>query len=168
MAVSLARMSARRPWSSGQPVTRSIPAGIGHASGPFTPADKRRPGAYASAGRRQAAMRAWQVPRGRNGDAVAAEQNKLLVRRLVEDEVNQGNLDVLDEVADGEIALAARVDWPFRDSFPDFQMEIVDLVAEREQVAAHFRCSGTHLGEWMAIRPRADASGISMRSTSSG
>jgi hypothetical protein len=48
------------------------------------------------------------VPRGGNGDAVAAEQNKLLVRRLVEDEVNQGNLDVLDEVADGEIALAAR------------------------------------------------------------
>jgi hypothetical protein len=44
MAVSLARVSARRPWSSGQPVTRSVPAGIGHASGPFTPADSVAPG----------------------------------------------------------------------------------------------------------------------------
>jgi predicted ester cyclase len=85
---------------------------------------------------------------------VAAEQNKLLVRRLVEDAVNHSNLDVLDEVADGEIARAAR-QWigPFRDSFPDFQMEIIDLVAEGEKVAAHFRCSGTHLGEWMGYPP---------------
>jgi predicted ester cyclase len=28
-------------------------------------------------------------------------------------------------------------------------MEIVDLVADSEKVAAHSRCSGTHLGEWM-------------------
>jgi predicted ester cyclase len=85
---------------------------------------------------------------------VAADQNKLLVRRLVEDAVNHSNLDVLDEVADGEIAQAAR-QWvgPFRDSFPDFQMEIIDLVAEGEKVAAHFRCSGTHRGQWMGYPP---------------
>ena len=61
---------------------------------------------------------------------------------------------MLDEVADGEIALAARR-WigPFRDSFPDFRMEILDLVADGEKVAAHFRCSGTHLGEWMGHPP---------------
>ena len=85
---------------------------------------------------------------------MAAGQNKLLVRRLVEDAVNHSNLDVLDEVADGEIAQAAR-QWigPFRDSFPGFQMEIIDLVAEGEKVAAHFRCSGTHLGQWMGYPP---------------
>jgi predicted ester cyclase len=85
---------------------------------------------------------------------VAADQNKLLVRRLVEDAVNHSNLDVLDEVADGEIAQAAR-QWvgPFRDSFPDFQMEIIDLVAEDEKVAAHFRCSGTHRGQWIGYPP---------------
>ena len=78
---------------------------------------------------------------------MTAEQNKELVRRLVEDAVNPRNPDVLDEVAMGEFALAARR-WvaPFRDSFPDFTMEIVDLVADGEKVAAHFRCSGTHLG----------------------
>ena len=85
---------------------------------------------------------------------MTAEQNKLLVRRLVEDAVNSGNLDVLDEVAEGAMAVAARR-WigPFRDSFPDFQMEILDLVADGEKVAAHFRCSGTHLGEWMGHPP---------------
>jgi len=85
---------------------------------------------------------------------VTAEQHKLLVRRLVEGAVNTGNLDVLDEVAEGEFAVAARR-WigPFRDSFPDFRMEIADLVADGEKVAAHFRCSGTHLGEWMGHPP---------------
>jgi len=85
---------------------------------------------------------------------MTAEQNKLLVRRLVEEAVNRGDLDVLDEVAKGELAAAARR-WvgPFRGSFPDFQMEIVDLVADGEKVAAHFRCSGTHLGDWMGHPP---------------
>jgi predicted ester cyclase len=85
---------------------------------------------------------------------MTVEQNKLLIQRLVEEAVNQGNLDVLAEVADGEFAQAAR-QWvgPFRAAFPDFSMAIVDLVAEEEKVAAHFRCSGTHLGEWMGRPP---------------
>jgi predicted ester cyclase len=85
---------------------------------------------------------------------MTAEQNKLLIQRLVQEAANQGNLDVLAEVADGEFAQAAR-QWvgPFRAAFPDFSMEIVDLVAEEEKVAAHFRCSGTHLGEWMGRPP---------------
>jgi predicted ester cyclase len=85
---------------------------------------------------------------------MTAEQNKLLIRRLIEEAVNAGNLEVLDEVAEGEFAQTARR-WvgPFRVSFPDFTMEIVDLVADSEKVAAHFRCSGTHLGEWMGHPP---------------
>ena len=85
---------------------------------------------------------------------MTVEQNKLLIQRLVEEAANQCHLDVLAEVADGEFAQAAR-QWvgPFREAFPDFSMEIVDLVAEEEKVAAHFRCSGTHLGEWMGRPP---------------
>jgi len=85
---------------------------------------------------------------------MTVEQNKLLIQRLVEEAANQGHLGVLAEVADGEFAQAAR-QWvgPFREAFPDFSMEIVDLVAEEEKVAAHFRCSGTHLGEWMGRPP---------------
>ena len=85
---------------------------------------------------------------------MTAEQNTLLVRRLVEEAVNPGNLGVLDDVAEGEFAKAAgRWIGPFRNSFPDFRMKIVDLVADGEKVAAHFRCSGTHLGEWMGHPP---------------
>jgi predicted ester cyclase len=76
------------------------------------------------------------------------------VRRLVEEAVNPGNLQILEDVAAGEFAVAARR-WigPFRDSFPDFTMEIADLVADSQKVAAHPRCSGTHLGEWMGHPP---------------
>jgi len=84
---------------------------------------------------------------------MGAEQNELLVRRLVEG-INNGSLGVLDEVAGREFARAARL-WigPFRESFPDFRMEIILLVADEAKVAAHFRCSGTHLGEWLGHPP---------------
>jgi predicted ester cyclase len=32
-------------------------------------------------------------------------------------------------------------------------MEIVDLIAEGDKVAAHFRCSGTHLADWRGHPP---------------
>jgi predicted ester cyclase len=85
---------------------------------------------------------------------VDVEENKLLVRRLVEEVVNERSIDVLDEVADGDIARAAR-GWigPFRRSFPDFRMDIVDLIAEGDKVVAHFKCSGTHEGEWQGVAP---------------
>ena len=80
---------------------------------------------------------------------MSLDANKNLVRRLVEEAVNARNLDVLDEVAEGPVAADARR-WigPFRESFPDFRMEVVDLVAEGDKVVAHFKCSGTHEGEW--------------------
>ena len=58
--------------------------------------------------------------------------------------------DVGAQLHDGEFARAAK-QWvePFQAAFPDFSMKIVELVAEEEKVAAHFRCSGTHLREWI-------------------
>jgi predicted ester cyclase len=79
---------------------------------------------------------------------------KRLVRRLVDEGVNVRNLDVLDEVASGDFAVVARR-WirPFRGSFPDFTMKIESLVAEGDTVVAHFKCSGTHTGEWLGVAP---------------
>jgi predicted ester cyclase len=79
------------------------------------------------------------------------EANKELVRRLVE-AVNRRDLDELDHVAAGEFASAARR-WisPFEGSFPDFEMRIVDLIAEDDKVVAHFKCSGTHQADWLGI-----------------
>jgi predicted ester cyclase len=85
---------------------------------------------------------------------VSAEGNKGLVRRLVEEAVRGRNLDVLDEIAAGPFAeVAKRWFAPFQGAFPDFEMEIVTLISEGEKVAAHFRCSGTHLGEWLGVPP---------------
>ena len=82
------------------------------------------------------------------------EANKQLVRRLVDEVVNQRNADTLDELALGLFArLARRWISPFRSAFPDFRMEIVELVAEGDTVVAHFKCSGTHRGEWIGISP---------------
>jgi len=83
---------------------------------------------------------------------VSAEDSKRLVRRLVEEGVAGHDPDVVDEIATGEFARAAKR-WvsPFRGAFPDFEMEIVELVAEGDAVVAHFRCSGTHRGEWLGV-----------------
>ena len=85
---------------------------------------------------------------------MSAEQHKAVVRRLVTDVFNGGQLEVLDELYDPSLAGRARA-WigPFRDSFSDLEMEIVDLVAERNTVAARFVCSGTHTSQWIGHPP---------------
>jgi predicted ester cyclase len=82
------------------------------------------------------------------------ERNKAVVRRLVAEVLNGGKLDVIDELYAPELAAEAR-DWiaPFLASFPDTRMEIVDLIAEGNRVAARFACSGTHTGEWLGHAP---------------
>jgi hypothetical protein len=66
-----------------------------------------------------------------------SEYNKAVVRRLVEEVMNAGRLDVLDELYSAAMAAAARR-WitPFREAFPDVFITVVDLVAEDDKVAA--------------------------------
>jgi predicted ester cyclase len=63
-------------------------------------------------------------------------------------------LEGLEQVASGQIAEAARR-WvgPFRESFPDFRMEVRELIAEGDKVVGYFKCSGTHEGDWRGIPP---------------
>jgi hypothetical protein len=62
------------------------------------------------------------------------EANKTIVRRLVDEVFNGGRLEVIDELYGPELAGAARR-WiaPFRASFPDVHMELVELIAEGDK-----------------------------------
>jgi RimJ/RimL family protein N-acetyltransferase/predicted ester cyclase len=92
--------------------------------------------------------RGSRVPR-QDDAAPDVEANKRLVRRFVEKVVAER---AVDELAAGEFARAAKR-WvsPFGSAFPDFRMEVVDLIAEGETVVGHFRCSGTHRAEWLGV-----------------
>jgi len=84
---------------------------------------------------------------------MSGEDGKHLVRALV-DAVNRRHADLLGEIAAGDFAQTAdRWVQPFRAAFPDFRMEIMALIAEGDRVVAHFRCSGTHQGEWLGLAP---------------
>jgi predicted ester cyclase len=87
-------------------------------------------------------------------EAATADRNKATVRRLVEEVLNGGRLEVIDELYAPGLAAGAR-DWiaPFRVSFPDVRMEIIELIAEGDTVAGHFTCSATHTGTWLGHPP---------------
>ena len=88
------------------------------------------------------------------GGIIVSQQNKAVVRRQVDEVLNGGRLDVIDELYAPSLAPEAR-EWiaPFQTSFPDMRMEIVDLIAAEDQVVGRFTCSGTHLGEWLGHPP---------------
>jgi predicted ester cyclase len=83
-----------------------------------------------------------------------SEQNKAMVRRLVE-AINAGAEEVAVEelFAPRAARRVKRLFADFRRAFPDWQEEIVQLVAEGDAVAGRFRCSGTHRGEFLGEAP---------------
>ena len=83
-----------------------------------------------------------------------SEHNKATVRRLVTEVLNGGRLKAIEELYAPELVPAARR-WiaPFRASFPDVHMEIIELIVEGDKVAGRFTCSATHLGQWLGHAP---------------
>ena len=67
-----------------------------------------------------------------------SEANKMVVRRLIDEVLNGGHLELIDELYAPELAEGAKR-WiaPFRASFPDVQMELVELIAEGDAVVGH-------------------------------
>jgi steroid delta-isomerase-like uncharacterized protein len=94
---------------------------------------------------------------------MSAEENKAIARRGYE-AINQNNLDALDEVVAPDITdhdpapgqapgLEGVKQWfsSMHTAFPDFRMNVEDMIAEGEKVVARVRLSGTHQGEFMGI-----------------
>jgi steroid delta-isomerase-like uncharacterized protein len=94
---------------------------------------------------------------------MSAEGNKAIARRGYE-AINQNNLDALDEVVAPDITdhdpapgqapgLEGVKQWfsSMHTAFPDFRMNVEDMIAEGDKVVARVRLSGTHQGEFMGI-----------------
>ncbi len=97
---------------------------------------------------------------------MSAEENKAVVRRLVEDLVNKGDLSVVDEIfatdfvnhspATGTTSDREGIKQYItmvRSAFPDYHNIIEDLIAEGDRVVACVICRGTHRAEFMGIAP---------------
>jgi predicted ester cyclase len=90
-----------------------------------------------------------------------SEKNKAMVRRMVE-AINAGEEDaaVVELFAPRTARRVKRLFAEFRSAFPDWREEIVELVAEGDAVAGRFRCSGTHLGEFLGEAPTGRRMGV--------
>lgn len=95
-----------------------------------------------------------------------SEENKAIVRRYVEEAINQRNMEVLDEIFAPEFVdhTAAPGQAPgveglkqffamMEAGFPDFHTTVEDVIAEGDKVAIRFTFHGTHQGEFMDIPP---------------
>ena len=80
----------------------------------------------------------------------ASDDPRAVVQRLVDEVMNGGRLEVLDELCTPALTHAAR-GWiePFLASFSDVEMRVVETIVEQDRIAARFACSGTHTGTWL-------------------
>ena len=80
--------------------------------------------------------------------------NEALVRRLTDEVINGGRLELVDELFSAELAGTVREAFTsFRNAFPDWREDIVDMVSDAERVAVRLRCAGTFRGEFMGSAP---------------
>jgi predicted ester cyclase len=82
------------------------------------------------------------------------EQNKEVVRRYIEDCLNGGKMDLIDEIfspAMREKVKAFHAGDGGEGPFPDGLEEIKDLVAEGDKVMARWIFRATHTGEFLGI-----------------
>jgi len=77
-----------------------------------------------------------------------------LVRRLVDDVMNGGDLDLLDALCTPSLAPKLRRAFSeFRSAFPDWHQDVREFVTDGHTVVARMRCTGTHHGEWQGLAP---------------
>lgn len=100
-------------------------------------------------------------------DTSRLEQDKEIARRINDEVWGEGNLDLIDEyVAEdyvehntaspedihGREGYRANVEM-VREAFPDMDVTLNDIVAERDTVVTHYTITGTHCGPLMGIEP---------------
>jgi predicted ester cyclase len=82
------------------------------------------------------------------------QTGKDLIRTMINEVFNAGRTDRLPEFfAAGMQAEAAGLHQLLTAAFPDLRVEIVDLIAEEDKVAARLLFSGTHQGPFRDFAP---------------
>ncbi len=99
------------------------------------------------------------------------DDNKALIRLIIEEGFNGGNLDIADgRFHDDYVAHVPgvpglpsgpegfkKVIGMWRTAFPDLRMEVMDLMAEGELVSNRFVTTGTHHGPLFGLPPTGKA-----------
>lgn len=88
---------------------------------------------------------------------MTTEENKAIVNRVWQEILNEGKLDLVDELIDADYVYQApggyeikgiegmkRLAGGFRKSFPDLNITVDDLIAEGDKVVSRFTMRGTH------------------------
>ena len=98
---------------------------------------------------------------------MSTEQNKALVRHMVEETFNRGNISRFDEFLSPDFVErevlppgipagregVKRLTAMLHSAFSDFQAAIDDIVAEDDRVVIRMTWTGTHTGEFMGVPP---------------
>jgi steroid delta-isomerase-like uncharacterized protein len=95
------------------------------------------------------------------------DQNKALARRVYDECFSHGKLEVVDEIYSIDCAFHDPV-FPqlgagaqsmrrhiqmFRNAFPDLQVKVDDVIAERDEVVLHWTAKGTQQGQFLGAMP---------------
>jgi steroid delta-isomerase-like uncharacterized protein len=95
----------------------------------------------------------------------SAQDNKQVVRRLIEEAWNQGKTEVVSELLANNCRFHDEV-FPHlnsgaenlrrhiescRTGFPDLKFSIDDTIAERDEVVVHWTARGTHKGQFLGM-----------------
>jgi steroid delta-isomerase-like uncharacterized protein len=97
---------------------------------------------------------------------MSAEDNKSLVRRVYEEIINKGNLNLADEAFASDYVYRSpgspelrgpegfkQLVTMYRNAFPDLHLDLDNLIAEGDTVVSRWTGRGTHNGELMGIPP---------------
>lgn len=90
--------------------------------------------------------------------------NEAVIRRMFDEVVNQGRLELVDELFDADFVTETPQGTMDRDGFrdyvaqwragfPDIVTEVGDIVEQGDRIAWSIRATGTHTGDFMGIPP---------------
>jgi len=99
----------------------------------------------------------------KENNSMSIEENRAVVRRLIDEAWNKGHLGVIDEILSPNYVL--HIDAPgakdregykqaismYHDAFPDFNFTIEDMIVNGDRVVIRATMSGTHKGELFGI-----------------